>query len=229
MSFWTNNYTPQQKHKFRLIIGDDPNNQIVWYAKSVTLPKYDITYDRDLAGNHYINSLANAQWQPITVDLYDHAKYILGGIGTGEFGVSAGMLTLSSLVGMKLPTAGSKTHGGLLDLERENQWLSGDGRPYKTAAKVPVDPQNSKYGRKLADIKIQKFLVSNRTQVVSSDEIQPVISPKLIGEEWVLKNPQMVACDWGDLDATSEDINTIKITFIFKSAYLQNLSIETTE
>ena len=226
MSFWTNNYKPQQKHRFRLIIGDDPSNQIVWYAKTADLPKFDITYDRDLAGNQYINSQATAQWQPISVQLYDHAKYIVGGVGTGDLEVSVGMLTLSSLVGMKTPTAGALIHGGLLDIERENQWLTGDGIRYKTAGGVQRTGADSKYGRKLGDIRIQKFLHSNRTRVVD-DGAGTRIAPDILGEEWVLQNPQIVACDWGDLDASSDEINTINITFIFKNAYLQKLSLET--
>jgi hypothetical protein len=227
MSFWTNNYKPQQKHKFRLVIGDDSNNQIVWYAKSVDLPKFDVTYDRDLAGNQYINSQATAQWQPLTVQLYDHSKYIIGGVGTGDLGLSAGKLTLATLVGQKSPKVGSLIHGGLLDFTRENQWLSGDGRKLKSPGGTVTEAAESPYGRKLGNVRIQKFVHSNRSRVVSDGSLGTRIAADLIGEEWVLQNPQIVACDWGDLDAASEEINTINITFIFKNAYLQTLNLET--
>lgn len=236
MSFWTNNYKPQQKHRFRLIIGNNPDSQIVWYAKSCDLPKFDITYDRDLVGNFYVNSEANAQWQPITIELYDHAKYISGPIleGPGELGISAGMLALQTVVGQEAPDAGfAITSEDFLFNKRKSFNNTAEGAPSTPVldndnnGAVVLDASNSPFGRSISEIRIQKFLHTDRFRVVA-DGMAAKIAPDIRGEEWVLVDPVIAACDWGNLDASSEEINTITLTLVFKAAYLtEDLKIET--
>ena len=97
MAFWSTNTTePKQKHKFKIIVSAlGEGSSVMWYAKSITLPSYEITQGEYQLGNHKFKYPGILGWNDVTLTMVDPASKAI------EF------LSLLNKTGYNIPTQGS--------------------------------------------------------------------------------------------------------------------------
>ena len=99
MAFWSQNTTePKQKHKFKItmtkLTGD---SSIMWYAKSVNLPSYEISQGEYQLGNHKFKYPGILTWNDVTLTMVDPSSK------TMEF------LSLLKSTGYNIPSQGGES------------------------------------------------------------------------------------------------------------------------
>jgi hypothetical protein len=71
MTFWSaSDLEPTRKHRFRVELG----GVVLWWAKSVTKPSFDISTNRYTAINHSIEYPGILTWNDVTLTIVDVGK-----------------------------------------------------------------------------------------------------------------------------------------------------------
>ncbi len=70
MAFWTTATEPKRLFRFKVIIGNFEDGAI-WYAKSVTKPKFEISEGTHKYLGHTFHFPGSVTWQPVTCTLVD--------------------------------------------------------------------------------------------------------------------------------------------------------------
>jgi len=185
---------------------------ILWDAKRVTLPKYDVEVKEDLVGNVSLYSTGKGTWNPVEIEIYDIK--LITGIGINK---EAYMSNAHRVFGTLVDTKGSEkvTGKGSFDIS--------DG---STFTELHEDGQGQV--RKVTEITIEKFYAQRfKTAEEFSDDptlaANMGVGPDLdgqISETWTLINPVLKGVDFGTLDYSSEEINTVTMIFHYEYAIL---------
>lgn len=95
MSFWTDPTTePKRKFRFKVSLFD---SEIIWYAKSVTAPSFEISNVEHHFSDHVFNFPGKIKWNDVEVVLIDPA--------TTDADVVDKTMDLLRLAGYKVPTS----------------------------------------------------------------------------------------------------------------------------
>ena len=194
MSFWDKTFIPQKKTTWRIIFGGD-SQDVVYQAKSVTLPKYGSQVFEDLVGKKIRKSLGAVTWQPITVVIADIVELWGNKTTINNYSESTAMSVFLSMI------------------ETEMSSPSGYQKP-STEDRAFYD---------FSYVKIQKIYASVHNtpgdhgeeviKAYTAMENKPSNPAVLqVVEEWELIRPKLESVDFGDLNYSSDEHNEISIT-----------------
>jgi len=198
-------------YNFKVNIGNKDTG-ILWDAKRVTLPKYDVEVKEDLVGNVSLYSTGKGTWNPVEIEIYDIKP--ITGIGTNK---EAYMSNAHRVFGTLVDTKGVKKVTG------QGSFNISDGSTF-----TELDGDEGKQTRRVTQITIEKFYAQRFTtasEFADDPELAAAIggledSAGQFSETWTLVNPVLKGVDFGTLDYSSEDINTVTMIFHYEYAYL---------
>tara|TARA_Y100001938_G_scaffold151004_1_gene245011 strand:- start:2241 stop:2936 length:696 start_codon:yes stop_codon:yes gene_type:complete len=217
MTFWTkrlNPVVPYQKHKFFVEFVGAPSNNAFWIYKT-NLPKITREIEYKLYQLDVIPIPGKSKWSEITMEIYDWKQiktatnpnfFQSNSFDTNSGGVSEALKWYSA---------------ALSTLDSDNLKFTDEDK-----TSVPSDiKENSNYitpgetfENFLSNIKIYKVFTNARDYF---DKDNPTDINKVHTECWTLTGCHIKEIDWGDVDYSSEDINTIKVTIAYNNATLK--------
>lgn len=195
-------------YNFKVSIGNKDTG-ILWDAKRVTLPKYDVEVKEDLVGNVSLYSTGKGTWNPVEIEIYDIKPITGQGINKEAY-----MSNAHRVFGTLVDTKGVKKVTG------QGSFNISDGSTF-----TELDGDEGKQTRRVTQITIEKFY-AQRYNDAPEYEDDPMLAAKIFGtdgqfsETWTLVNPVLKGVDFGTLDYSSEDINTVTMIFHYEYAYL---------
>ena len=202
--FWANTVNHQMSYNFKVNIGNKDVG-IMWDAKRVTLPKYDVEVKEDLVGNVSLYSTGKGTWNPIEIEIYDIKP--ITGIGINK---EAYMSNANRVFGTLVDTKGARkvTGQGTFNIDEGSTFTELDGNT-----------------RRVTQITIEKYY-GQRYNSAPEFVDDPLLGAAVVGtngqfsEIWTLVNPVLKGVDFGTLDYSSEEINTVTMIFHYEYAYL---------
>ena len=217
----------QRTYDFRLHIGTT-SNSLIWYARSVTLPKFGKEVFSDIIGNKGVASTGAMKWDPVTVVIADVAPILFkedSSRGTvldfrnstiGPDGVPR-----PSTKGITNPTAiGNSTASQVfasLVAKNKNSVVGRDEPGVDISKAGFIDNSGNK---SLGTVKIEKIYEAKQNQT----SVQQIFT-----ESWILKNAKIASVDFGGLDYTQEEFNYITIIFEYDHAIMEQTQAQATE
>jgi len=190
-------------YNFKVSIGNKEIG-ILWDAKRVTLPKYDVEVKEDLVGNVSLYSTGKGTWNPVEIELYDIK---LTPIPNGKWNKDSYMSNAHKVFGTLVDTKGVKKVTG------QGSFNISDGSTF-----TELDGDT----RRVTQITIEKFYGNKTVEKKFPDKEKKTknVIDGQYSEMWTLVNPVLKGVDFGTLDYSSEEINTVTMIFHYEYAYL---------
>lgn len=195
----------QKTFNFKVYIGTG-QEQIVYDAQKVTLPRFDISMNEDLVGNVAHKSSGKGSWEDIEITLYDTKEkdptdntswmsnaYV-------AFGTLVKTKTAALVVGRNFPIGEGSTY--TVD---QGQGIN----------KVPQIIIEKIYGNKTTQGYNAPDGLSQEGMVTRQ---QP--NGEHYSEFWTIFEPVLKGVNFGDGDYSSEELNTITMIFSYSHAKL---------
>ena len=213
MTFWTkrlNPAVPHQKHKFFVeFVSNSVSDNSFWVYKT-GLPKITREVEYKLFKNEIVPIPTTNKWSEITMEIYDWKQIrtvpnptpgLLFDESSG--GVSEALKWYAAAVSTLNTTNLKFTDDAIDNLPKDVL----NGMNYIDAGD---DGENV-----LSNIKIHKVFTNAREYF---DEDNPTDINKIHTECWTLTGCHIKEIDWGEMDYSSDDINTIKVTIAYNNA-----------